>query len=78
MTITRCRHCLAWDPFPSDARTSKDGEGNGYCRRFAPRPAPSGTLNGKQGEIEAAFPMTWNNDGCCEGVPDVWYVEKAP
>jgi len=74
MTLTRCRACLAWEPIPPDARTLPDGHGNGYCRRFAPRPAFSGTLDHQPGEVEAAFPMTWNNDGCCEGLPNVWFV----
>ena len=73
MTITRCRACLAWDPFePTDGRDTHYAEAKGWCRRFAPRAGLAGTSSGEEGEIWAAFPMTQNADGCCEGVPDVY------
>lgn len=72
MTITRCRSCLAWDPYRDSSRDVGDDEARGICRRFAPRPTFSGQLNEEQGSIWAEFPVTMNRDGCCEGLPNVW------
>ena len=72
MTIIHCRACLAWDPVNGGTRNPNDYGAKGFCRRFAPRAILAGTLNGEQGEVWAAVPMTENTDGCCEAVPDVW------
>jgi hypothetical protein len=61
--ITLCGECACWDQWePPD-----DQEGE--CRRYAPRPKVVDKAASELKIFRAFWPVTFNTDGCHEGIP---------